>query len=94
MLDEPNAGLDIPTQNRFMALLKDLQEEQNLTVILVSHDLAALAGSANRLVCINRTMHVHGNTAEVMKSPRLGEAYRCEYELLFGQDKGKNEVDK
>ena len=88
-LDEPNAGLDLPTQNRFMTLLKNLQEQQELTIVMVSHDLAVMAGYADRLICINRTMHVHGSPAEVMESPRLGEAYRCKYELLFGREEKK-----
>lgn len=87
LLDEPNAGLDMPTQNRFMALLKNLQQEQGLTVIMVSHDLAVVAKYTERLFCINRTMHVHGSPSEVMNSPLLWETYRCEYELLFGKER-------
>ena len=87
LLDEPHAGLDLPTQNRFMNLLKRLQEQNQLTVVMVSHDLAVMATYAHRLFCINRTMHVHGIPSEVMESPLLGEAYRCEYEMLFGRER-------
>ncbi len=87
-LDEPGAGLDLPAQNRFMELLKKLQAEQGLTVIMVSHDLAAVAASAGRLICINRTMHIHGRPAEVLKSPHLSKAYRCEFDLIFGRERG------
>ncbi len=87
-LDEPNAGLDLPTQGRFFKLLKELQEKDGLTVVMVSHDLAVVAAYANRLLCINRSMHVHGSPADVLNSPLLGEAYRCEYEVLFGRGRG------
>ncbi len=87
-LDEPGAGLDLPAQNRFMELLKKLQAEQGLTVIMVSHDLAAVAASAGRLFCINRTMHIHGRPSEVLTSPRLSQAYRCEFDLIFGRKRG------
>ncbi len=89
LLDEPNAGLDLPTQHHFFNLLQQLQKEHNLTVIMVSHDLAAIARYAHRLVCINRTMHVHGRPGEVLSSPHLEKAYRCEFDLLLGWKGGK-----
>ena len=85
LLDEPNAGLDLSSQHRFFDLLQSLQQKQNLTVVMVSHDLAAIARHADRLVCINCTMHVHGKPGDVLNSPDLEKAYRCEFDLLFGQ---------
>ncbi len=84
LLDEPNTGLDLPTRHRFMDLLKKLQEERGLTVVMVSHDLAAVATHMEWLYCINRTMHLHGRPSEVLQSPRLGEAYSCELGMLAG----------
>lgn len=84
LLDEPNAGLDLPAQGRFFNLLVELQETQGLTVVMVSHDLTIIARYAHKLVCINRTMHIHGSPSEVLNSPHLEEAYRCEYDILFG----------
>ena len=85
LLDEPNAGLDLPTQSMFFQLLKKLQQEQGLTVVMVSHDLTVAAGFADKFLCINRTMHVHGSPWDVLNSPHLEEAYRCEFEVLFGR---------
>lgn len=90
LLDEPNAGLDFPAQQDFTAVLKKLKEESGLTIILVSHDLLSVASTADQLVCINRTMHTHGRPADVLKSPHLDEAYRCQFDLLSkrGGEKG------
>ncbi len=85
LLDEPNAGLDLPTQSRFFQLLKKLQQEEGLTVVMVSHDLAAVAGFVDKLLCINKTMHVHGSPRDVLSSPGLEDAYRCEFEVFFGR---------
>ena len=74
VLDEPTVGLDLPAEQEFYALLRRLQSELGLTVIAVSHDLVALAGEADQLVCINRTMHVHGNPDEVVHSHALRQA--------------------
>ncbi len=88
LLDEPNAGLDFPAQQMFVELLQKLKEENGITIILVSHDLVSVASAADQLVCINRTMHTHGRPAEVMRSPHLDEAYRCQFDFLSsGGDK-------
>lgn len=85
LLDEPTVGLDLPAEQAFYALLRTLQDELDLTVVAVSHDLVALAGEADQLVCINRTMHVHGRPAEVVHSHALREAYSCEFDFLAGE---------
>ena len=85
VLDEPTVGLDLPAEQEFYALLRRLQSELGLTVIAVSHDLVALAGEADQLVCINRTMHVHGNPDEVVHSHALRQAYSCEFDFLAAE---------
>ena len=85
ILDEPTVGLDLPAEQEFYALLARLRAELALTVIAVSHDLVALAGAADQLVCINRRMHVHGNPDEVVHSHALREAYSCEFDFLAGE---------
>ncbi|MDW7739337.1 MAG: metal ABC transporter ATP-binding protein [Bacillota bacterium] len=82
LLDEPNNGLDFPSQQKFNKLLQRLKLENNLTIILVSHDLVSVSAIADRLICINRIMHIHGHPGDVLVSPHLEEAYRCEFDLL------------
>jgi len=82
LLDEPNTGLDFPAQQSFVELLSELKEKDGLTIILVSHDLVSIAPAADKLLCINRTMHIHGHPAEVLRSPHLDEAYRCQFDFL------------
>jgi zinc transport system ATP-binding protein len=82
LLDEPTASLDLPAQSQFMDLLVRLQEELSLAVVFVSHDVNVLARYADELVCINRTMHLHGRPQEVLASGKLAEAYRCEFDFL------------
>jgi ABC-type Mn2+/Zn2+ transport system ATPase subunit len=85
VLDEPTIGLDLPAEQAFYRLLRDLEKELGLTVIAVSHDLLALAAEADELVCINRTMHVHGHPEAVVHSHALLEAYHCEFDFLAGE---------
>jgi ABC-type Mn2+/Zn2+ transport system ATPase subunit len=85
ILDEPTVGLDLPAEQEFYALVRRLQDELGLAVIAVSHDLLALAGEADRLVCINRRMHIHGRPEDVIHSHALREAYSCEFDFLAGE---------
>ena len=82
LLDEPTSGLDFPAQQQFYEMLHRLRLERQLTVLLISHDLLSVTAIADTLICINRTMHVHGHPGEVMQSPGLKEAYRCQFDLL------------
>ena len=85
ILDEPTVGLDLPAEQEFYALVRRLQDELGLAVIAVSHDLLALAGEADHLVCINRRMHIHGQPEHVIHSHALREAYSCEFDFLAGE---------
>ena len=74
----------MPAQRQFMELLTDLKERLGLSIVFVSHDVNVLAQHADEMVCINRSMHLHGKPGEVVGSDRLQEAYRCEFDFLVG----------
>ena len=48
--DEPTTALDVTTQAQIVELLLELSEERGAAVVLITHDLALLAGFAERLV--------------------------------------------
>ena len=47
--DEPTTALDVTIQAQIMKLIKELQERMETSVILVTHDLGVVAGSADRV---------------------------------------------
>ena len=47
--DEPTTALDVATQARVLALLCDLARSRRMGLILVSHDLAVIAGHTDRI---------------------------------------------
>ena len=67
LLDEPTAGLDPDRSLNFVDLVASLQRALGLTVIMVTHDLATLAGLATHVaVLADGHIAVHGTRAEVM----------------------------
>lgn len=70
VLDEPTAGVDVATERSFYALLRQLNEVHNKTILLVSHDLEALAHNAKTALCINRSL-VYQGSADGLHEPRV-----------------------
>lgn len=54
ILDEPVSALDASTRNRVLAMLADLRAELGLAMLIITHDLASLAGVADRVVVLYR----------------------------------------
>src|SRR5204862_7561125 len=48
--DEPTTALDVTIQAQILELLERLQAELGMAVILITHDLGVVAGSADRVV--------------------------------------------
>ena len=50
LLDEPVAGLDPETTEEFYELIKKLNKEENVTIIMVSHDMHAVSQYASHIL--------------------------------------------
>jgi oligopeptide transport system ATP-binding protein len=48
--DEPTTALDVTVQAQILELLKSIQQERGMAIILITHDLGIVAGLANRVV--------------------------------------------
>jgi zinc transport system ATP-binding protein len=54
VLDEPTTGFDAVARDEFVDLLVHLNQEHNITLLLVSHDSDILAHAADRLIVVDR----------------------------------------
>lgn len=61
VLDEPTAGVDSESQRLFYDLLRDLNVEHGVTIILVSHDLSVVHTHVRKVACVNRILVYHGD---------------------------------
>lgn len=79
LLDEPTASVDPASREQIYSLLGSLNE-QGITIILISHDLMAIASQVKHLACISENLIYHGN-------PEIDETivkhmYGCPVDLI------------
>lgn len=65
--DEPTTALDVTIQAQILKLIKDLQQELHMAVLLITHDLGVVANIADEVVVM-----YHG---EIMESSSVQEIY-------------------
>lgn len=78
LLDEPTASLDLAHQTRIMDLMRELREEKQITVVMVSHDVNLAAMYADELLLLSKGRIVKkGRPEEVLTYETLENAYDC-----------------
>ena len=78
LLDEPTSHLDLLHQRHLVGLLRQLNREQGMTVIFVSHDLNLAGELADRLLLLSGGRVVRlGLPREVLDEAVLEQAYGC-----------------
>ena len=77
--DEPTSALDVSIQAQILNLLKDLQEQLNLTILFISHDLPVVRQMCDRIGVLR-----DGKLCEISNTEELFEKPKHEYtkELL------------
>ena len=72
--DEPTTALDVTIQSQILALMRELQQELNTAVILITHDMGVVAEVADRALVMNHSRLVEsGNVYDIFERPQ--EAY-------------------
>lgn len=78
LLDEPTASIDTQTKNQIYTKLSDLTPE--ISIIIVTHDMAAISSYFDTIACLNRKIHYHG--AEKLTASVIGETFGCPVDLI------------
>jgi iron complex transport system ATP-binding protein len=89
LLDEPTASLDPAHQVRVMDLMERLRREQDVTIVMVSHDLNLAAMYGDRLLLMdNGCIIKSGSPQEVLTAERLEQSYGCRMVIEEGSALG------
>ncbi|MDB5761021.1 MAG: transporter ATP-binding protein [Herminiimonas sp.] len=68
--DEPTTALDVTVQARILKLLKELQKETGMGLLLITHDLGVVAGVADRIAVMNGGQIVESGTVrQILQAP-------------------------
>jgi peptide/nickel transport system ATP-binding protein len=71
--DEPTTALDVTTQAQVLGLIRTLQKDTGMAVILVTHDLGVVANMAKKVVVMNKGRIMEsGLAADVLGAPAHG----------------------
>ena len=69
--DEPTSALDVTVQVQILKLLKQLQNDLNLSLLLISHDLLVVRRMSHRVVVLSKGEAVEsGLTEQIFQNPR------------------------
>jgi len=82
ILDEPTNDMDIGSEHAIMELLKHLHDEDNITIVIVSHLLNVVANYARRLALIDGGLRIVGTTDDVLSSANLSDIYELPVEVV------------
>jgi peptide/nickel transport system ATP-binding protein len=69
--DEPTTALDVTVQKNILQLIKELQEEQKMGVIFITHDLGVVSEIADRIAVMYKGKIVETNSRkEIFVNPQ------------------------
>ncbi len=69
-LDEPTSGIDQSSQQLFYKLLKKLNQELEITLVLISHDVDVITNEVTEIAAINHELVFYGPSEEFIKEER------------------------
>lgn len=91
ILDEPVAGIDATSLENFYKQLSDLNQQKNLTILIVSHDLSAVFCRMTKLLCVNKKVYLSDITKESDPNVILKKVYGEHFHFVFHKHECKGD---
>lgn len=84
ILDEPTVGVDVKSVQNFYTMLQKLNRENQITLLLVTHDIGVMTDYVTDVACLNKTIHFHGDCYHFEKNQQetLSVLYGHDIQLL------------
>ena len=89
--DEPTTALDVTIQAQILELMQELQRTENMSIILITHDLAVVAKMADRVAVMSdrnkRLTPIEGSPPDLFSPPKgCGYFARCPNAMKLCED--------
>ena len=75
VLDEPTAGMDTASEAAILEFLRNLNQTQGVTMLIVTHLLPIVLNLATSIMLLGTDTILHGTVDEVLQEGRLSELY-------------------
>ena len=78
VLDEPTAGVDAKATHALLEFISQIHEQQQLTTLLVTHDLTLVRKHAQHVIWIHEDKILYGDPSELLSSEYMQEIFETE----------------
>lgn len=68
VLDEPTTALDQASRKNFYNLMQQLQQQQNITLLAISHDLEGIRDYANKVFYVDQTLQIQDSSGFLLQT--------------------------
>lgn len=82
VMDEPVAGIDAAGEEQFHSMIRRLNRDLGITIVMISHDIGAVMREATTIACINRDIVFHGPVHQ-LDSQALSNLYGFPVDVLM-----------
>ena len=82
LLDEPFSAVDVPTQREILNILFNLRMRENITVVLVTHDVNPVIECSDKIMILNKKLIAYGKPNDVIKDEVLLKAYGAAVKII------------
>lgn len=104
--DEPTTALDVTTQNQILGLMRELQQQINMSILFITHDLGVIAELCDRVIVmyagriaeqapVKKLFHTpaHPYTRGLLESiPRLDMPHKTRLKVIEGMVPGLRDI--
>jgi zinc transport system ATP-binding protein len=84
LLDEPGQSLDVSGQLQLYALIRDIQQEQQCAILMVSHDLHVVMRSTDQVLCLYKHVCCSGKPKQIVSNQAFTELFGEEAKTMIG----------
>jgi ABC-type Mn2+/Zn2+ transport system ATPase subunit len=75
VLDEPISGVDYNTREKIMEILRSLNHDLDMTIIMTTHDLSGIGKRLPWVICMNKRVIAEGDPLKILTKDNLLRTY-------------------